>query len=149
MARNKARIPYRWQQFDPIKQIKPMKAAFPQFRHVVGRNKEVTWKGTLQPTPDSPVYTVRIVYMRKRAPQVWVLHPRLHENAPHRYKDKSLCLYWPKEWRWSARESIADTIVGWTAIWLYYYEVWLVTDEWHGPSSHMEPRVSGEEPEEK
>ncbi len=53
----------------------------------------------------------------------------------HRYPDGSLCLYWPDEWGWTARESLAATIVPWTAFWLYYYELWLVTGEWLGPSS--------------
>ena len=28
--------------------------------------------------------------------------------------------------------SIADTIVPWTAEWLVYYEIWLMTGEWYG-----------------
>lgn len=31
---------------------------------------------------------------------------------------------------------IAKTILPWTALWLYYYELWLDTGKWLGPSSH-------------
>jgi len=62
--------------------------------------------------------------------------PALPANAPHRYSDGRLCLYWPKEWRWSDSESIAATIMVWTALWLEYYEVWEAVGAWLGPSSH-------------
>jgi hypothetical protein len=59
-------------------------------------------------------------------------------DAPHRWPDGSLCLYWPKEWRWTGSESITSTIVAWTALWLEYYEIWQTLGVWLGPSSHDE-----------
>jgi hypothetical protein len=91
--------------------------------------------GQLQPTPDSPQYVVRLLHEPGRSPKVWVQSPRLRSNTPHRYGDDSLCLYWPPEWTWRAAESLAETIIPWAAFWLYYYELWLVTGEWHGLSS--------------
>jgi len=35
---------------------------------------------------------------------------------------------------------IATTILPWTALWLYYYELWLDTGKWLGPSSHSADR---------
>ena len=124
---------------DPRGQIGEMRRVFPGFRARVGRDRKVTWTGTLQPNPSSPAYTVRVVYGRRGPPQVRVLDPRLSKNAPHRYPDGSLCLYWPREWRWASAESLARTIVGWTALWLQYYEIWLALGVWMGPSSHDEP----------
>lgn len=93
----------------------------------------------LRPTADSAPYQVRILHEPGRFPKVWVVSPSLHPGSPHRYHiDGTLCLYWPKEWRWAPRESLASTIIPWTAFWLYYYELWLVTGDWLGPSSpHM------------
>ena len=56
------------------------------------------------------------------------------------YPDGSLCLYWPHEWWWRSDCIIAETIIPWTASWLYFYELWLDTGEWLGPSSHSAPK---------
>ena len=124
---------------DPRRQIAGMRAAFPRFQHRLGRDREVTWVGTLQPSPSSPAYTVRIVYRRRGVPKVKVLNPPLEPQAPHRYRDGTLCLYWPKEWRWTDDQSIALTIVLWSALWLQYYEIWRLLGVWMGPSSHDVP----------
>jgi hypothetical protein len=68
---------------------------------------------------------------------VRVLAPKLVDRAPHLYPDGSLCLYWPKEWRWAPFEAIGETLLPWAALWLYYYEIWVDTGAWLGPSSHM------------
>jgi hypothetical protein len=49
-----------------------------------------------------------------------------------------VAVVYPPEWRWRPNERLAQTIVPWTALWLYYYEGWLVTGDWLGPSSHRE-----------
>lgn len=119
----------------PTSHIMRMRTHFPGFQARVQPGECVTWTGTLQPTEDSPVYRVRIVYRRYGPPKVFVVHPRVKPGAPHVYPGGHLCLYWPAEWRWADREPIAETIVPWTALWLFYYEAWLVTGEWLGPSS--------------
>jgi len=124
----------------PILQVVKVRRAFPQFRwHRTHRNG-VQWSGTLQPTPDSPLYVIRLVHEPPRSPKVWVVSPGLHPDAPHRYPaDGTLCLYWPREWSWDPRHSLADTIIPWAALWLYYYEIWLVTGDWVGPCSPHRP----------
>lgn len=120
----------------PIQQIGPVRRTFPQFRHRVTRAGGVDWTGTLQPTVESAFYRVRLLHEPQRDPKVWVASPKLHAEAPHRWPDDGrLCLYWWREWRWGPQESLAATIIPWTAFWLYYYELWLVTREWLGPSS--------------
>lgn len=94
------------------------------------------WRGDLQPRLSSPVYRVEIRCRDRGAPNVRVLSPPLPDNAPHRYPDGTLCLYWPKEWCWTNDKIIAKTVLPWAALWLYYYELWLDTGEWLGSSSH-------------
>ena len=110
---------------------------WPTFR-LRARGKRHIWEGTLQPTPLSPVYTVRIEHADWRPPQVIVVSPRLEDRddakVPHRYGDGSLCLSLPGEWR--NTDFIADTVIPWTAEWLYHYEVWRVTSEWLGGGEH-------------
>lgn len=119
----------------PRRQIRQMQEFFPLFVPTLTRAGGITWRGKLCPTAESPTYSVTIVHALDRSPSVRVNSPALHPNAPHRYSDGSLCLYWPVEWRWTPRTSLAETMVPWTALWLYYYEIWLVTGEWMGPSS--------------
>jgi hypothetical protein len=94
------------------------------------------WRGYLQPRLASPNYLIEVQYQLNEIPKVWVLSPSLHPDAVHLYADKTLCLYWPKEWDWKGDQIIAETILPWTGSWLYYYELWLDTGKWLGPSSH-------------
>ncbi|MDH3292053.1 MAG: hypothetical protein OEQ75_13675 [Gemmatimonadota bacterium] len=118
-----------------------MRNNFPQFEARVNRAGGVDWYGYLQPTPESVCYRVHIRHQPNRDPRVWIEVPRLRKDAPHLYADGSLCLYWPADWRWTPRECLADTIVPWTAFWLYFYELWLVTGDWLGPQS---PHLAGQ-----
>jgi len=112
-----------------------MAAAFPHFRYRPNRRGGLVWNGTLQPTPDSPVYPIQIVHNPRRPPKVRVPGHDLDKACGHLYRGGTLCLYWPEKWRWSPDKSMADTIVPWSAFWLYYYELWEATGRWWGPSS--------------
>lgn len=108
---------------------------FPQFRYSKHRECGM-WSGWLQPTDFSPKYAVQVQYEVDDIPKVHVLSPILHPKAVHLYADKRLCLFWPKEWIWRPDRLISDTIIPWTGSWLFFYEIWLDTDKWLGPSSH-------------
>jgi hypothetical protein len=108
---------------------------FPGFSYSV-RNGLGLYRGFLQPRITSARYMVEVQYKLKEIPKVWALSPPLHPEAPHLYGDKSLCLYWPKEWKWTGDQILAETIIPWTGSWLYFYELWLDTGKWLGPSSH-------------
>ena len=125
------------QQDDPRQQIQEMGRLFPGFRYNVTRNRGLVWRGLLSPTLESPEYRIRIRHERGCSPRVFVDDPPLAlEGLQHIYREEgSLCLFWPEEWRWKPRESLATTIVPWAILWLYFYECWLVTGEWLGPSS--------------
>jgi len=117
---------------------------FPNFDVHHKRGKYI-WIGGLQPCLSSPIYQVIIDYQSGKVPEVRVHWPALASNAPHLYQRGTLCLYWPNEWRWHGDELIADTILPWTASWLYYYELWLDTGQWLGPSSHDLPISKSED----
>ncbi|MEK4815126.1 MULTISPECIES: hypothetical protein [Bacillus] len=103
---------------------------FPSFKYF----KEGYWIGRLQPTSSSPFYTVKVIYKRLR-PKVFIMNPCIHKEAPHLYPDGSLCLYYPSDNSYHDALFIADTIIPWTAEWLYYYEKWLEDDIWWGPEA--------------
>lgn len=99
------------------------------------------WQGGLTPTALSDTYRVRIGYRSGTSPEVSVIEPRLRrrdetEPIPHTYIGDYLCLYRPKYREWLPTLFIADTIVPWTSLWLYYYEVWHATGEWLGGGEH-------------
>jgi len=121
-----------------------MRRRFPQFKNV-GSPRSAIWIGGLQPLEVSPIYAVRIQYRVGDIPRVWVIAPALHERAPHRYtkEDGRLCLYWPREAPWRPDSVVAETIVPWTALWLFYYELWLDTEQWLGPTPHGDPVKGG------
>jgi len=94
--------------------------------------KGMYWIGEL--TPSNITYKVKIEYKNKKSPKVYILSPEILDKAPHRYLDKSLCLYYPYDKDFNNKISlISDTIIPWTVEWLYYYELWLKTGVWWGP----------------
>ena len=116
-------------------QILHLKQRFPQFKY---KGKGV-WFGTLQPMPHSQIYKIKIVDKVGAFPRVYVKEPKLAKGAPHLYSDGSLCLFYPKDFSWNKKSLIAETIVPWTALWLYYYELWLKTGIWYGNSIEHKP----------
>ena len=120
---------------NPALQTLHIARRFPTFTFV-REGGEAVWRGTFQPRQSSPLYRVAVRKRPGRAPRVNVMWPQLDPLAPHVYSDGRLCLYWPEEWVWRESELIAETILPWTALWLYYYELWLDSGVWLGPSSH-------------
>ena len=114
---------------------------FPQVRAILNPTLLV-WTGGIQPTALSRTYTVRIAYHLANYPRVSVLEPflktRAGERLPHTYEDGTLCLHKLGEWKPSML--IVDSTLPWTAEWLIYYELWLVTGEWYGGGEWPPPR---------
>jgi hypothetical protein len=91
------------------------------------------WVGSLQPTPLSRQYSVRVTYQQGRVPEVRVLDSldtRDGKRLPHTYNDGSLCLYEPGQW--NGHMWLGTSTIPWTSEWLVHYEIWLATDEWYG-----------------
>jgi hypothetical protein len=110
-------------------QMAKMQKLFPQLKYY-RKNGQMFWLGTFQPSVSSPDYLLKIIYRAKKSPKVYVLNPAIISNAPHRYSDGALCLYYPRDWSWSCENMIAETIVPWAAEWLLCYEFWLETGIW-------------------
>lgn len=93
----------------------------------------------------SQEYRIKVLYKLDEPPKVWVLSPVLvnrseHEPIPHVYPGPRPCLYLPYSGEWAPDRFIADTIIPWTSLWLYYYEVWHATGEWVGGGEHPQPK---------
>jgi hypothetical protein len=113
-----------------------LRSRFPGFASR-GSPGRALWVGTLQPTEISSEFRVRVAYRIGDVPRVFVV-PQVVDGAPHVYwkDDGRLCLYYPKDGGWRRDMIIAETIIPWTALWLRYYELWLDTGKWLGPSPH-------------
>jgi hypothetical protein len=109
---------------------------FPSFE-LTSRPGRAEWTGTVTPLDGCDEYRVRVEYRLGSSPRSRVVAPELHDRGegrriPHRYSDGSLCLYFPPEDSWTPQKLIAQTIIPWISLWLYYYEVWLATGAWLG-----------------
>jgi hypothetical protein len=111
------------------------------------RKGHLVWEFDAQPTPLSRTYRLRITYQQNDIPQVLVVNPDLTilaegRHLPHVYQQKPtrLCLYLPGAAEWLPMMQIADTIVPWAILWLFYFEDWLLSDDWKGGGVHPEVR---------
>lgn len=89
-----------------------------------------------------------MVYKRGEHPNVFVEEPDLKvlaegKRIEHLYSQETveLCLWLPSTGQWNSRMSIAETIMPWTVLWLYYFEDWLATGNWRGGGIHPEETV--------
>lgn len=102
----------------------------------------LVWDYSARPSPLSREYSMRITFEREKAPRVFVLDPDLSALAggrplPHVYRDPlRLCLTLPGTREWTGTMRIDQTFVPWATLWLYYFEDWLITDEWKGGGEH-------------
>ncbi len=99
--------------------------------------------GELRPSELSATYTVCVNQRGGRSPEVRVVNPELRKGAggekiPHMYSQERLCLFLPGGGEWKPDDPIAHTILPWTSLWLYFYEVWHATGEWLGGGIHPE-----------
>ncbi len=96
----------------------------------------------MQPTAMSSEYNVRIVYTLGKQPDVSVIEPELkpdkNGSLPHVFSGNRLCLFKNENGRyeWGSDLQIANTLVPWISHWLFHYEIWKITGEWHGGGEH-------------
>lgn len=96
----------------------------------------------LKPTDVSIDYKIRLVAQRgRKSVDIFVEEPRIaiYENGkkvPHLYSNGSLCLYYPEYQEWNYCDSWAETLIPWTSLWLFYYEIWKETGNWLGGGIH-------------
>ncbi len=126
-----------------IKQKVSLKNAYKDSECVI-EGKKLIWTGKVRPTVLSKEYTLIILYEFKKSPKVWITGDELEriddKNFPHIY-DRDIknnmvriCLYMNSEF--NSSKLLANTIIPWAIEWLYYYEIWLLTDEWLGGGRH-------------
>jgi hypothetical protein len=103
----------------------------------------VLWRGTICPSAFARNYTIELQYFIGANPNVWVRKPDLKQlsggrNLPHVYDQKAqrLCLYLPGCGFWQPTMAVACTIIPWAALWLYNFEIWVVTNVWHTKGEH-------------
>lgn len=104
---------------------------------------KLVWEFEVTPTPISRTYRLRIEYQQGATPAVVVVEPDLSVLAegralPHVYEQHParLCLYLPKAREWTSEVIIATSIVPWAYLWLFYFEEWLLSNEWKGGGEH-------------
>src|SRR5262245_149356 len=107
------------------------------------RPGRLVWRFVTAPTPLSRRYRLRIEYRLGSAPRVFVEDPDLLALAdgrrlPHVYEQRPprLCLYLPETGEWTPVMRLDQSIVPWAMLWLFYFEEWLVSDEWKGGGVH-------------
>lgn len=123
-------------------QLAHLRWRWPSFRSQIS-DGVLTATGDLQPSELSAVYTVSVRQRGGRNPEVRVLSPRLEagpdgEPIPHMYGQERLCLFVPGSDEWKPDAPLAYTILPWSSLWLYFYEVWKATGEWLGGGIHPE-----------
>ncbi|MCB1097255.1 MAG: hypothetical protein KDN22_16905 [Verrucomicrobiae bacterium] len=132
MARNQLSIPTVKEQLQRLLLAEPLSGT--PFR----TSDEFLWRGGVKPSPVNGSYLVQIYYQRGRFPETNVLSPKLkrYEDRPlpHVYPGERLCLFYPKATppEWTPAMWLSETVLPWTALWLIYYEHWLVNGVWLG-----------------
>lgn len=116
-----------------------LKKKYPQSKITLKKNKMI-WYGEIKPTPISCLYKIKIICEKGLKPKVVLYGDHIEgiekDDFPHcyhKYENRQmveLCLNIPTEFDYSLR--IVDTIIPWSQEWLYHYEIWLATGEWHG-----------------
>lgn len=104
------------------------------------KNQGLTWEASITPSVMSLTYLIRIKYKLGGMPEVKVVDPELKRRAdrpiPHMFSGKSLCLFRYKHNEWDPEMRIDETIIPWTSMWLFHYEIWQATGEWRGGGEH-------------
>lgn len=112
------------------------------------RSGGLIWRFAMRPTPLSRKYRVRLEYHQGLVPHAFVEDPDLvlladGRSIPHVYSQKPtrLCLYLPRKFEWQDWMRLDETFVPWIAVWLFYFEEWLLSNDWKGGGEHPEVRA--------
>lgn len=109
---------------------------------MLGRG-QLSWNWQAAPSALGRNYNLRVEFKKGGIPNVFVDQPDLVALAngrklPHVYSESPtrLCLYLPSSGEWHGGLLIANTLVPWAALWLYFFEEWLVSNDWKGGGVH-------------
>ena len=92
--------------------------------------------GECTPCELSTTYSYKIKFAVGYYPKVYAVSPKIeyHEDIHIYPQDNSLCLFYPKDFSWTATSHLYDTIVPWTHEWFLFYELYLIHGKWMHPS---------------
>ncbi|OYU79260.1 MAG: hypothetical protein CFE23_14830 [Flavobacterium sp. BFFFF1] len=114
-------------------EMKLLKNNFPFLKFQIREGKLICY-GSCQPTDLSPIFNYRIEWAPGLNPKVFVISPQIeYDDDIHMYSDKSLCLYYPKDFIYDFKSHIHDTIVPWTHEWFLFYELYQIKGKWLHP----------------
>ncbi|NCD70961.1 hypothetical protein [Mucilaginibacter agri] len=121
-------------------QAQAIRLKWPGFTVGISGNK-LKAIGDLQPTSRSLVYKVQVLYQLGDMPDIILLNPKIETNfkgdmPEHLYSEQRLCLYRPIYGEFKPSDLVSETILPWTSLWLYHYEVWHIVGEWLGGGEH-------------
>lgn len=102
---------------------------------------------SMKPTSVSREYKIKLTARQNRQRvDIFIMEPKVNQyengkKVPHLYSDGSLCLFYPKYNEWKYNDLWTETLIPWTSLWLYYYEVWQETGEWLGGGIHGKKNI--------
>lgn len=140
-----------------VHQAGTLKSYFPNSEIKRKGDKELTWVGTVTPSPLSATYILKLHYKYKEGAEVFVIEPEPLQFAkgktalPHVYStpEQQLCLYYPLEKEWDTGMYYVKTLIPWACEWLVHYECWVATGTWHGGGIHHETEAEKQENKQK
>lgn len=90
--------------------------------------------GHFQPTEYSPTFNYRVEWEPGCPPKVFPINPQIsYDDDIHMYADGSLCLYYPKDFVYSIKSHIHETIIPWAHEWFVFYELYQIKGRWLHP----------------
>ena len=82
------------------------------------------------------IYKYEIRYNGFAAPKVHICEPPIPYSIDyHMYSDSSLCLYYPRDQRWSSRLHLYTHTIPWVHEWILYYEIYKISGKWEHPAA--------------
>lgn len=133
-------------------QIMALKGKYANVTHKIRKDhRSVDTYIVLKPTEDSLCYKLRIsAKVDSTIVNIYPVEPFIGreingEKVPHMFSDGSLCLYYPEYNEWKYSDCWADTLIPWASLWLYYYEIWLMTGAWLGGGIHGNEKAKRKE----
>lgn len=128
-------------------QASAFRSRYPHFGTNFSSKSGLKVTGAIRPSSRSIDYHFVLRYNLQEKPKMKIVSPVLRknekdENPEHLYPGGYLCLYQPKYHEFSRTDLLTDTIIPWTTLWLYHYEVWHMTGEWLGGGEHPNPSIT-------
>lgn len=121
------------------RQVAKLKRTYGNISNVIIGKGILSFDISIRPLETSATYLVRVEYHTNFMPKAYLMSPCLAKyngKYPHHVYDTKkgysrLCFYNPKVNEWDNSMYLADTVVPWLTSWLFAYEFWQITGQWH------------------